>query len=41
MCRDESPSKSKVNWFGPGGSLLPRGFEDKNGRLEILNIQVN
>ncbi|XP_055374705.1 basement membrane-specific heparan sulfate proteoglycan core protein isoform X7 [Condylostylus longicornis] len=39
-CRDEGPSRAKVKWSRPGGRPLPRGFTDKNGRLEIPNIRV-
>ncbi|XP_016982302.1 basement membrane-specific heparan sulfate proteoglycan core protein isoform X20 [Drosophila rhopaloa] len=39
-CRDEGPARAKVKWSRPGGRLLPPGFTDVNGRLEIPNIRI-
>lgn len=38
QCRDEGPLRARVQWVREGNPLPP-GSRDRNGRLEIPNIQ--
>ena len=40
QCRDEGPLRSRVRWLRGNGLPLPPGSKDKDGRLEIPNIQL-
>ena len=41
QCRDESPVRARVHWIRKNNLPLPAGTRDVNGRLEILNIQID
>ncbi|XP_017794098.1 PREDICTED: basement membrane-specific heparan sulfate proteoglycan core protein isoform X2 [Habropoda laboriosa] len=40
QCRDEGPLRARVRWLRGNNLPLPPQSQDKNGRLEIPNIQL-
>ncbi|XP_065579048.1 basement membrane-specific heparan sulfate proteoglycan core protein-like isoform X5 [Artemia franciscana] len=41
QCRDEGPIRAQVQWVRGSGLPLPPGSTDRNGRLEMPNIQLD
>jgi len=41
QCRDEGLLRAAVQWSRSGGLPLPPGSRDRNGRLEIPNVQLD
>ncbi|XP_052124491.1 basement membrane-specific heparan sulfate proteoglycan core protein isoform X6 [Frankliniella occidentalis] len=40
QCRDEGPLRARVKWSRANNLPLPPGSQDRNGRLEMPNIQL-